>query len=268
MDDNTNEWPSEDLRVFARSPSAIIVLALLTCLPAAGCVPLPYFSPPVRITTSGAIAVDDPLHTDRSTESAPVFSFRGGFHPQQLFGNPLERWYDLGAGYGFEKLFARENEKRHGPYIEAGFRVWESTLRERSQMRFLCLGVGELLILNTDHESIVGTGATIGFNFEIAVITESMFSTLDDEGEPVVVEPACGYGDPGCADQTEPWGYEPYEDEEETESDIIGVAIGEAAIGLYTAASYRNVGDAEHWIIHGGLTFRLPASAGILILWL
>lgn len=46
---------------------------------------------------------------------------------------------------------------------------------------------------------------------------------------------------------------------------MLGGAYGEYGIGVHAGAGMRGVGTERYWIVTGGLTLRLPAIAGVLI---
>jgi len=239
---------------------AILAGLLVAC--GSGCVVLPYASPPIKATVAGGITIG-PAETPGATHGPhPALTFRAGVHPQQLIGNPLQRRFDVGAGYLLEAPFSEPAPVRHGAYLEAAYRLWAYSLSKTSQLRLLVAADADLLTTDELGSDRVGGGGALGLHLELAGLTSEPFTSLDDGDEP---------RPPDHPDPTHPFTTldDPEEEEiEEGEVDVIGYAFGEGSVGLYVSASYRHIDEvADYWVLHGGLSFRLPASIGILIYW-
>lgn len=203
-----------------------------------GCIALPYATPPVRMTVGGGVPVSNDV-SPRGT-----FAFRAGINPQQLVGRPAERAFDLGLGYHFDTSHG-DADLLHGPYAEGSW-IFTRHDFDSTQLRLLGSAFGEMMITRSSGFTEFGGGGTAMFSVEFAGATVGTIGD-GDTGQP--------NGEPAPAAFSETG----------QDSAIIGVAIGEWAIGAYAAVGARYIGDDFAFLIHGGLAVRLPASIGVLI---
>ena len=126
----------------------------------AACIPLPYASPPARLSIGGGLA-EDP---------GGVFALRAGVAPQQVFEPALDRAWDVEAGYAFE---GAPGARRHGGFLSG--RWWPVRgLGAPSASRFGVEGGGSVF------DS--GPGAHVGVAFEVSRFVRGPHSSLEEDG--------------------------------------------------------------------------------------
>ncbi len=138
-------------------------MSCLRCLAVAalvaGCLPLPYATPPARVSVGGGGA----------SERGGLFVLRAGVAPQQVIESTLGRAWDVEAGYAFE---AAEGDRRHGGFLTG--RWWPTRGLDAPQaLRFGVEGGGSLFD--------AGAGAHAGLAFELARFVSGPHTSLDDE---------------------------------------------------------------------------------------
>ncbi len=80
-----------------------------------------------------------------------------------------------------------------------------------------------------------GAGAQAGLVFEFASFVSGPHTSLDDA------------------------------DADHSDGAYVGAHLGEAGIGVTVDGAWRQVGGLQEWLVLAGLTFRLPAAAGLLL---
>lgn len=179
------------------------------------------------------------ISQDLGGEKEGAAVIRVGLHPQQLFGKPLERWFDLGVGYQGDILSAKSELNPHGPYLEAN---WLLSSHFFSPFNMIRLNLTTDLDLLFNHADQIGIGGSLGLNAEWASVTKGLYA-------------AGHHSYDSATKEKESW-------------DTLGYAHGEFSVGLYLAMAYRHFADDDYWLFHGGITIRLPASIGAIVFWL
>jgi len=191
---------------------------------------MPFVSPPSRLTL-GPTTIRTFSRGGRSYGSAGVL-VRYGVHPLDVI--PSEsgpRRFDIGVGYQTEEL-PRFDESRprarpaHGPYLEAGYYPVLAEWSERNRVQAGGYASVEALWRGPEF----GVGESIGASIEVSHDVESEFAGDDPEEGTFAT----------------------------------GVAGGRWSIGLFTAATYRQFPDQQQLGVSGGLSVRIPMSAGVL----
>ena len=223
----------------------------------AACIPVPYASPPIRVAVGGGRPFGA-THPGTEQEANAAFVLRGAVHPGQLMAGSVEQPLDLGVGYVLEDL-AGGPHHRHGPYLEGGWRLWRTPVSPRTTLRLSTIGMAELLVTRVpggDQE--IGGGATLGIELDLAGWAATGFTTLPEAHD----EDAASWS---RHDAHSSGGRAT--DDGKDNSDVIGFAFGEWAVGAYAAASVRHIANETSWLVTGGLTCRLPASLGLILIW-
>ena len=214
------------------------VLALATALAlagAAGCLPLPYASPPGRFSIGGGLQA--PVK-GRAVAPAGPFCLRGAAPPRQLQEDPHGRRVDIGFGYLLETT-GQEDLPVHGPYLEIAGRLWGEEQPGDREVRLLAFVNADVLLDTSRAATRIGTGAAVGLLYELAFLHRGdVFSSV-----------------PGASAGGK-------------DSDVIGVAVGESGVGGYVSAAGRWGPHEPHWLVTGGVSLRAPATFGALLVWL
>lgn len=159
-------------------PKAITLAALVL---GAGCIPLPFASPPVKIRAGGGRTIEE--KADTPERSGLIFDLTAGAYPFQLLDAPLERRLDVGAGYRFQ--LPEHGRSRHGGFLEGAYHF---RLNEAGSARALVHVSGDLMT----RGDALGGGGSIGGGIEYA----GFFSTpvKDEDGESAFYGYAHGEG--------------------------------------------------------------------------
>jgi hypothetical protein len=199
---------------------------------AAGC--LPFASPPVRVSAGvGAASGRLPHDTSRS-QTAPMVGIRGAAHPLQLLDRPHWKRIDVGLGYEAEVLPRRGPDSLlHGPYLELGAYLLRHRVGKTQVVRAGGFATADLLLGEVQGTSEVGSGASLGAALELTGAADGPFAGGGAE-------------------------------EEEGPSAALGVAYGQWAIGLFAAASYRDLGPSRYFAGLGGISIRIPLTFGLV----
>lgn len=134
------------------------IAALLVC---AACVPLPFASPPIKATIGGGRYFETRADTPES--SGNVFDLTVSAQPQQLLGSPLDRAFDIGAGYRFQLV--EHGRLRHGGFVSAALLF---ALNAGGSWRATVHAGGDLMF----RGSAIGGGGTAGGGIEFVVETD------------------------------------------------------------------------------------------------
>lgn len=221
------------------------MLVLAPALLAGGCIPLPYATPPLRMTvTSGGghgRAIDQGSGRLEDVGAATVTTFRIGVNPLQL-SPEMDKRFDVGAGYVAD-LESRPAPRPRMGYMQGAYlesTVWPLAvaLGQDSVLRLGPRATVDLLFADGGRDA--GVGALAGVELELGTYCTSPVDSVS---------------------QNQP-------DADVKRTQIIGVAAGEAAIALSLQGGFRWVGPQRYWLALVGVSGRLPASAGLLLLWL
>ena len=217
-----------------------LFISLLCIFLFGGCVPIPYASPPIKASIGLSSAqgtrtnLDQQSQEDMSQEF--LVSTHVSLHPFSL-ANRLDRTYDFGIGYFMSNL----NTEEKYPFLSGPFIQGQSFLGvhpfDDSVYRWGVIGRGGLLFANQGSKSI-GWTASMGVMLEIATWNQVSPFTSINQGP---------------------------EDEEDNEAHTIGIAHGEAGVGLELLASLQNHDVNQFWTITFGFVFELPATVGVVL---
>lgn len=226
----------------------LLPLVLMT-VTLGGCTPLPFISPPMRATFNPGVLDGNPQLDNgqgRLAKAAPYLGGRFGVHPLGLVPSMAERPADFAVGYALEGTVVDSMGTllSHGPYVEGAYHIWQTHWKDGRMARLAVFGAGELLLRPGSDE--VGGGASGGIGIEYGKWLSDPFVS---EGVNTKTDKRTGK-------------------KRNRPTTTIGVAVGEASVGAELRAGYRRLGDDRWWMVTFGLTFRLPASAGVHIIWL
>ena len=227
----------------------------------AGCVPIPFASPPVRVTVGGGKLIGR-AGTSNPQESGggDVFQLRGGLHPFQLSKAYLARRFDVGGGYLLERILSNGERpyNTHGPYLEASIQPWQMPLQDQgttdpSWWLRLNLGIsGELLFSELDRANGIGGGASAVVGIEIAGFVDGFVS-----------------GDTGPADKFHRTHSDVNSDGQAKPAPpgkgrdyLVGAGYGEGGAELFLEAGFRRLHGMSYGEVLFGVRLRLPASIG------
>lgn len=197
----------------------------------AGCVAVPFATPPARVTVSPGIAFGDVLPAQAAPEPADAYAViegRAAIEPLGLVRGLEERTFDFSVGYLAEVLPQQEllGYTRHGAFVGLTHHPYVLTLPDSSwATRLGITAMPELLVTENDHE--LGGGMTFCFQMETFSYAEGDFEDFGPEG---------GYA---------------------------GAALGEGGIGFDAGGGVRGVDGLRYWTVHLGLVLRLPATGGV-----
>jgi hypothetical protein len=209
-------------------------VALAGASACAGCVLVPFVTPPVRASATLGRAFPPPEAAPPSPSSGTVTAgARVTVHPLAMVRSLLRRPADVGVGYVFDTPPSQRegppSRDLHGACVDASLWPWRIPLQSgRRVVRIGLAARGELLVGQvTPHAEDVGFGVMAGPEVEFVWTADGVFSSQTPTD----------------------WTY--------------GWALGEIGFTASLLGSYRAVGDASWWSVVFGLGFRLPASAGI-----
>jgi len=224
-------------------------LVLVACC-ATGCIPLPFASPPVKVSgvIGGGGGTFEPVAGQVPVARSPevVAGARVGVHPQGLLRSQLDRSFDLGLGYTFERILGPglDAPALDGLYLQGDFYPVVMNAGENAVFRAGVVVEADLF-WSRGRDAGPGFGASAGVTIEFAKFVVTGLSTLDD-------------------DRGEQAGSDAQRD---GDADLLGVALGEVGIGASVVGGYRDVGFQQTWMVVFRLDVRLPASAGVLLIW-
>lgn len=234
------------MRLNRMHPSLILMLMVATLC--SGCIVIPYVVPPLKVQGQGGMAVgqlygSDDFQAEDFSSTVGTSNVRVGAFPLGFSESMMERNYDIGVGYLHERLLLSEStgltdRQFHGGYLEGNY--WFFTDSDDSN----AFRIG--LVVNADYLQEVdplnrtmghGFGLFTGLGMEWVGTAEGFFLGADD----------------GHASGSEPMI-------------ITGVGKGELGIGLVAGTSYRQIGTEPYWTFTVGLSLRLPAAAGLIVI--
>lgn len=210
-----------------------------------GCVALPYVSPPLKTEFNvGVGGGQQQLHEGQPAEGSraqAVLGARVAIHPMGMVESHFHRNWDVGVGYVFESVVNADLDppQFHGLYVDGSYWFVQEKLAEWTAWRFGVLVRGDLK-WSVDSAETVGPGGGVyaGITFEYAGFVG--FTPFESHSEETDAE-----------GKTEAGG-------------ILGVAYGEGGVGASLVGGYQVIGEQRYWAVLVNLTFRLPASAGVI----
>ena len=207
----------------------------------AGCVGIPFATPPTRIELgSGFRKVDGFAQTavttptprgTRGQESRPATDhpavISAGVYPLGFGRQLLHRNFDVGVGYTYQ---GGPSARIHGGFLEGQGMLGQWTTGPNGVFR---AGVrARLSILGEERFALLGRGATFGGFIEVAQFATGEFGAFNDKGG------------------------------------AVGVSAGEGGIGLAVDANYAQVDQLTVTSLTGSITIRIPIVAGFAFAWL
>jgi hypothetical protein len=224
-----------------------LVLTLMAATLCSGCIVIPYVVPPLKVQGQGGMAVgelygSEDFQVDEFSSVIGAPNVRIGAFPLGFSESMMERNFDVGVGYLHERLLLSEktglNDRQfHGGYLEGNY--WFYTDSDNST----ALRIG--LVLSADYLQELdplnrtaghGFGVFTGLGVEWVGAAEGLFMAADggsSSGDAMIMG---------------------------------GFAKGETGIGLVAGTSYRQIGSQPYWTFTVGLSLRLPAAAGLIVI--
>ena len=192
---------------------------------------MPYVTPPLTLSVGGGPARNvPPAKPERShpINPSPAFDVRLGVAPlglvRELNRRPLDPSMGLIIQGGGPSAFV-------GAFGGLDWFLWQSSA-EPSRWRLKTFASADYA--RGEQTDLTTFGASLGVGIEHAeFLGLTPIVSADDESE-------------------------------ESGSAIVGVAYGEWAIGFSLGMTYRTLPGQDLWMGYAALTFRLPASAGII----
>jgi hypothetical protein len=189
--------------------------------------------PPTSLSAAAGAAIGKvrPVEEGGSGETTaqPVVIGRAGLAPLGLTPDLADRRFDFQLGYVIEavpKEFDAARYLKHGAYGAFTFYPWVGEGNWRGRVGLS--PIAEVLV--EPARDLVGGGGGVRAELDIVAHGEGSYAGIDDKG-----------------------------------LGVIGGAYGEYGIGLNSSVLVRGVGSERYWVVTGGLTFRLPAIAGVLL---
>ncbi len=217
-----------------------VLSSIVPVLLATGC--MPFASPPLRVGFSGGGSFGEVIWAQddqaRSTDRDSMFAVRAELMPLDAVPWLLVRDWDLGLGYQAEFLQAAHPARsvKHGPFLSA---TWYPVVvddseagpeAEAEELFLWRLGLGlraGLLLADGGPAPCMGGGGAFTVSFEFTSFAAGEFGN----------------------------------------SDLFGLAYGEAGVGLFAEAGWRHIHGGSYSTFVAGLQFRLPASVGLMAVW-
>jgi hypothetical protein len=210
---------------YPRTMRAVFLAAtIVSSLGAVGCIALPFATPPVKGSLGGRAYI--PALTDGDSG---LLNFQIGVNPLQLFPDYQERRFDFGVGYVGN---TGDNYYFNGAYLELTGFPWVEKLATGAVAR-ASISAEPTIFVDKYSRTGAGLGGKLGLEF--AAFADGPIDSIS---------PKAG---------------------------IIGGAFGEGGLGVYFEGFGARVfddpapgGGTTYFSIGGGLSFRLPAAAGLL----
>lgn len=214
----------------ARAALAVGALAATSGL---GCVALPFGTPPMTVTAAPGLALGQSLPAAAGSDAdgtKGVIAGRVALRPLSMIEGEQDRTFGASLGYLTEVPPDESmlGYTRHGAFVGLTHYPWTSDRSDGGW--YTRLGINampELLV--TEDEGKMGAGMTFSFDVETFSYADGSFSGADSDGA------------------------------------VLGGALGEGGIGFSLGAGVRGIDRLRYWMLTAGLTLRLPAVAGILI---
>lgn len=220
----------------SRFRQSLIVLAMLS-LGLPGCVPVAWVLPPMQMEVGVGVGQRQELEAGPGEVGLAV-PMRLGLHPLQLMPSMYDREVDVGLGY---QLWAPTMAHMyHGPYLEAMYLIPTSDDPALRSWRFGVGGRGHYLFA-PGATGVQGPGVSLKFlaewvTFSQEPVTSCSITTSVDEKRGVEVDSFfCGHA----------------------------YHYGESSIGVFLEGTRGWLGDENLAALTFGLSFRIPASAGV-----
>lgn len=195
------------------------------------CIPLPVAAPPVRLSgTFGGGSSGLSAGTPASGQTRGRAVGRLGLSPLSFTKDFTHRVVDPEIGMVFEGLLdpPAEDVPDLGGYIGVAWRVWQQR-SGRGGQRLSLRGTGDLMSLRPGD--VIGGGGSFAVGWEY---TDFFSAAVADNASSL---PA-----------------------------FMGYAYGEGGIGFELEGAGRSYGDIAVWQVTIGMTVRVPAFVGILLL--
>lgn len=221
-----------------------VVMAGAFC---SGCIVVPYVVPPLKVQGQGGMAVgelygSEDFQGDEFSSVIGSSSVRVGAFPLGFSSSMLERNFDIGVGYLYERLLLSEttgltDRQFHGGYLEGNYWFYTDSDDSTAFRMGLVVDVDYLQEIDSLNQTMGhGFGIFTGIGLEWVGLGETLFLGASD-------------GNSGGDAML-----------------IGGVAKGEAGIGLVAGTSYRQMGSEPYWTFTVGLSLRLPGAAGLIVI--
>jgi hypothetical protein len=226
-------------------PLRALMFAALSSVFCSGCV-VPYVVPPLRVQGQAGMALGEIYQPEAAGGDAfsPVVmspNVRIGAFPLGLSEELIDREYDLGIGYLHERLLLSQetgvsDRQIHGGFLEGHYWFYTDTDESHALRIGLVIDLDYLQELNDRNHTVGhGFGVFTGIGVEWVSAAEGLFMGADDGqsgGDAFIMG---------------------------------GFAKGEVGIGFVAGTSYRQIGSDPYWTFTVGLSLRLPAAAGLIV---
>lgn len=218
---------------------------MLAIVSQSGCVVIPYVVPPVRVQGQGGLALGGVYPTPGANVAqyrnvTGTSNIRVGAFPLGLFENLIDRPFDLGAGFLHERLLlsshsGQRDRELNGAFIEGHYWL-HSSVNRLSAFRYGVVVDVDYLREDSRHGIQEGVGVFTGLSCEWVSNGTGIFMGAQGGG---------GNSEGGI---------------------VGGFASGETGIGLVVGGAYRHIGAEPYWTVTAGLSLRLPAAAGLVVI--
>ena len=235
------------------SPALLSTVLWLALLAASGCA-IPFASPPLHVTQSFGLA-SGALRPERTARRLPVAAVepvsvtRVGVNPLQLVSGLRDRRFDFGVGYAFETFTADQllgQLDKHAVYGEFTAFPFSTRLDEQVGARVGATLTADVLFGDAGYGVHVGGGGSLALSLELFGFAGG--ALLDAPPHPAAR------------------GEHHWDEEEEDGDALLAVALGEWSVAMSAVAAYRALDGASYAEVGVALSVRLPASAGVFIL--
>jgi hypothetical protein len=206
----------------------VVIRGVLVLVSAAmsGCVA--WANPPLDISLGGGGVIHD-FQGQPVSQPAP-FQIEGSINPMQLFPTLRDRNFDAGAGFG---VYAGKGAFAAGPYLEATYFLLHFTCGPDGCGSRLGIAAQGGVSFDDNHDPL-GWRGSVRLSLEILSFASG-----------AAAQARSGVISGGSASGIAAWG--------------------EGSGGLYIDGTYMDVGPHRIAMLGGGIMFRLPASAGFLV---
>jgi hypothetical protein len=224
-----------------------MVLILMAGAFCSGCIVIPYVLPPLKVQGQGGMAVgelygSEDFQGDEFSSVIGSSNVRVGAFPLGFSESMLDRNYDIGVGFLHERLLlsaetGQADRQFNGGFIEGHYWFYTDSDDSHALRIGLVVDVDYLQEIDSLNQTVGhGFGVFTGIGVEWVGLGETLFLGASDGnsgGDAMIMG---------------------------------GVAKGEAGIGLVAGTSYRQIGSEPYWTFTVGLSLRLPAAAGLIVI--
>lgn len=197
---------------------------------AQGCIPVPVVAPPVRVSgTFGGGSSGLSSGTKGAGDLRGRAVGRVGLSPMSFWKEHTRRVIDPEIGVVFEGLLSppKGDSPDVGGYLGVAWRVWQDRGNSGAQRVFV-RATGDLMARYPAND--IGGGGSVSVGWEY---TDFAAAAVADSSQGL---PA-----------------------------FFGYAYGEGGIGVELTGAGRNYGEVAVWQVTAGLTVRIPAVVGVLL---